>query len=329
MTAQPTVFARSKEIERLTADCLSVEELVGDLGSLVLSVENYCLSPLEETLCTQRFEAAVKRARIDPSLLEYSSEGFRTTSDRILKALKVLVEKLIAELSVFWAESFGHAKRLRRRVSEITTQVQDLKQPRPKKLIVTGEFGITRVLAPTNGVLKAPTEIARELLGANRSVLSKYASELGRWLLRASSTDQHPPVPKYLEQNPLPGSPSFYARDPDAIVWGLRFNNQKIALDATKSQLEVATRNDLLKICGFLYDSLEAIVNYEREWRETERALKQLIRELEATGSEGYETARARKLAYAAAALPRQWARYGLYLSAQLTRYISVCVTQY
>lgn len=329
MSTNPTVFARSKEIERLTADCLSVEELVEDLTALVVSVENYRLSPLEETLCVQRFETAVKRARVDAGLLEYSTEDFRTTSSRIIKALKTLVEKLLAELSIFWTESFGHAKRLRRRANDLITEVQNLTQLRPKKLVVNGEFGITRVLAPTNGALKVPVELSKELLNANRAVLTKYAGELGRWLLRASTTDSPAPIPKYSDQNPLPGLPSFYARDPNAIVWGLRFNNQKIALDSTKSTLEVGTRSDLLKICNFLYDALDAIVDYEREWRETERALKQLIRDLEATGSEGYETVRARKMAYAAAALPRQWTRYGLYLSAQLTRYVSVCVTQF
>lgn len=329
MSAHTTVFARSKEIETILTDCLSVEELVDDLQTLVLSTESYCLSPVEEELCIKRFDGALKRARIDRAHFEYSVEGFKTSSTRILTGLRELIEKLLYELSVFWAESFGHAKRLRKRTEELRRRVQDLSSTRPKKLLVTGEFTITKVLSPTNPLLKVPLELTRDLYRGNVEVLNKYASSLNRWMLRFGETDAPAPIPTTVDLPTLPGSPSFYSRDPSSIVWGMRFNSPKIALDATKSQLQVASRESLLRICDYLYDALETTVSYEREWHNTERGLKQIVRDLTATGSQGYEAAKARRLAYAAAALPRQYARYGLYLSAQLTRYVSVCLDQY
>lgn len=329
MSTHTTVFARSKEIETLLADCLSVEELVDDLQSLVLSVESYCLSPIEEELCEKRFYNALKRARVDGTLFEYSAEGFKTSSERILNGLRELIENLLHELAIFWTESFGHAKRLRRRTEELRRSVQNLSTPRPKKLMVSGEFAITKVLSPTDPVLKVPVELSRVLLSANRDVLSKYASGLNRWLLRFGQTDAPAPTPAIREIPGLPGDPSLYPRDEKNIIWGLRFNGPKIALDATKSQMQVGTRESLLRICDNLYDALDITVSYEREWHDTERGLKQIVRDLTAAGSQGYEAATARKLAYASAALPRQWARYGLYLAAQLTRYVSVCLDQY
>lgn len=329
MITHTTVFARSKEIETLVTDALSVEELVSGLRSLTVTVESFCLSPTEEELCRKRFDQALKRARIDSELFEYSAEGMKTTSARILSGLQEIIQRILFELSVFWSDSFGHAKRLRRVIDEHRSSVSRLRVFRPKALFVTNQFTITRVLSPLSPLLKVPTDLASELVKGNRAVLRNYSSSLNQWLVRLKEDDSLPPAPNFPENNVLPGTPVFYSRDPQAIVWGIRYQTPKVALDPTKSQMEVATRDQLLNLCDSVYDALELTINYQREWHNTERGLKKIINDLKATGSEGYEVARARKLALAAAALPRQWARYGLYLCAQLTRYIEVCLEQY
>lgn len=329
MSTQPTVFARSKEIEMMVVDSLSVEEFLGDLRSLTVAIESYCLSPVEEERCLQRFDNAVKRARLDEGVVEYSAEGVRTGSARILQGLQELIERLLYELSVFWTESFGHAKRLRASTDDLKDRVSRLRQTRPKKLLLTGEFGITRVLSPSNSLLKVPVALVVDLKEANKAVLGTYSSTLNQWLTRIDDEDRLPPAPNFRDDNALPGKPTFYARDNHAIVWGIRYQEDKIALDPVKSQMQVGTREQLLKICDVMYEALDQTVSYQREWHITDRALKKIIRDLKSVGSEGYEAARARKLAYAAASLPRQWARYGLYVCAQLTRYVRVCLDQF
>ena len=328
-SSHPTVFARSKEIETMVVDALSVEEFLDDLRSLTVAIESICLSPVEEELCQRRFDNAVERARLDEDVIEYSAEGVRTGSVRILRGLQELIERLLYELSVFWTESFGHAKRLRASADELKDRVSRLRQTRPKKLFLTGEFGITRVLSPSNSLLKVPVALVVDLKEANKAVLGTYSASLNQWLLRIGDEDRLPPAPNFRDANALPGKPTFYSRDNQAIVWGIRYQENKIALDPVKSQMEVATREQLLKICDLMYDALDQTVSYQREWHNTDRALKKVIRDLKSVGTEGYEAARARKLAYAAASLPRQWARYGLYLCAQLTRYVRVCLDQF
>lgn len=329
MSSNTTVFARSKEIEVMVVDALSVEEFIGDLRSLTVAMESFCLSPVEETLCHRRFESALSRARIDSSLLEYSAEGIRTGNVRILTALRELIERLLYELSVFWTESFGHAKRLRAKFEKFRNRASALTANRAKLSMVAGQFSITRVLAPTNDILSVPLAMASELKDANKAILGQYSTALNQWLLKLDRNDLLPPAPNYKSRNTLPGTPILYSRDNEAIVWGMRYQSNRSALDPNKSMMAVATRDELRKLCDLAWTALDQTVTYQREWHQTERALRKILADLRSVGPDGYEAAKARKLTYAAASLPRQWARFGLYLCAQLARYIEVCLDQY
>lgn len=329
MNANTTVYTRSKAIETMVGDALSVESLVSELRSLTVSIESFCLSPLEEEVAERRFVKAVKRAGVDLSLLDYSAEGIASSSDKILQALRELIERILYELATFWTESFGHAKRLRHRADALRDEVSRLRSQRPRTLLLTDRFTITRILSPNSPRMKAPVELTRALKISSDVVLETYGAALNRWLLRLDSSDALPPAPKSVESSALPGSPELYTRDPLSIVWGVRFPTPRTAQDPTKSQLEVATRDQLLKICEDLYDTLDCIVQFEHEWHNTDRTLRQVLRQLQRSGLEGYEEARARKAAYAAASLPRQWARYSLTLAAQLKQYITVCIEQF
>lgn len=316
-------------LEALLTDSLRAGELLATLDLISMEAYSHDVYSKEYDICAERGIKAIKKAGIDPSLLYLSTEGFSTTSERIIDGLRKLLADLIALLIDFWEEAFGVATRVYRK-ADATRQLADaLKSPRPKNNFVEGQFTLLRVLSPSSPTMGVPLPMARDLLRDTKSLLEGYAPRLSTYLMRGLNDYIDPPVPTIKTPSTLPGAPTLVSRDADQIVWGMKFTAQRMGGDQKISRMAVATREDLRNLCSQVMDTADVVKGFEKEWRSTKRGLEQIVKRLESAGADGFDTAKARRMAFAAAGLPREWSRYTMQLMLYLTRYANVCVQQY
>lgn len=316
-------------LEALLTDSLRAGELLATLDLISMEAYSHDVYSKEYDMCAERGLRALDKAGIDPELLYLTTEGFSTTSERIIAGLRKLVTDLIALLIDFWDEAFGVAIRVYRK-ADATRQLADaLKSPRPKNNFVEGQFTLLRVLSPTSPTMGVPLPMARDLLRDTKSLLEGYTPRLNAYLMRGLNDYVDPPVPKIKTPSTLPGTPILVSRDPEQIVWGMKFTAVRTGGDQKISRMAVATREDLRNICSQVMETADVVKGFEREWRTTKRGLEDIIKRLESAGAEGFDTAKARRMAFAAAGLPREWSRYSMQLMLYLTRYANVCVQQY
>lgn len=316
-------------LEELLSDSIRTGELLASLDQISMEAYSHDVYSKEYDHCAERALLAVKRAGVDPELLFLSIEGFSTTSERIIAGLRQMLKDIIELLIDFWEEAFGVAVRVYRKADAARQAADALKSPRPKNNFVEGQFTLLRVLSPSSSTLNVPVPMARELLKDTESLLEQYTPRLTTFLMRGLTDFVEPPMPKIKSPSTLPGAPILVARDAENIVWGMKFTAQRTGGDQKISRMSVATREDLRNICSQIMDTADVVKGYEREWRSTKRGLEEILRKLESAGSEGFDTAKARRMAFAAAGLPREWSRYAMQLMLYLIRYVNVCVQQY
>lgn len=319
----------STTLEEYLSDSLITGELLLTLEAIACEADRYDVFSNEYDLLAQRAMKVVTRAGIDPNLLNVSMEGFATTSERIINGLKEMLKSIIELLIEFWEEAFGVAARVYRKAEEARRKADALSSPRPKNNFVEGQFTLLRVLSPSSPNLAVPNALARDLLNDTKAILEQYSPRLNTFLMRGLAEVVDPPMPKIKEPSSLPGAPTLVSRDPEQIVWGIKYTAQRTAGDQKISRMAVATREELRNICGNIMSTADVVRQYEREWKTTKRGLEGILVRLESAGAEGFETAKARRMAFAAAGLPREWSRYSMQLMLYLVRYTAVCVQQY
>lgn len=316
-------------LEELLSDSLRAGELLATLDMISMEAYQHDVYSQEYDNCALRGIKAIKKAGIDPNLLYLSTEGFSTTSERIIDGLRKMLADLIALLIDFWEEAFGVAMRVYRKADATRQLADNLPSPRPKVNFVEGQFTLLRVLSPSSPIMGVPLPMARDLLKDTKSLLEGYAPRLSTYLMRGLNDLSVPPTPSIKSPSTLPGAPILVARDAEQIVWGMKFTAVRTGGDQKISRMAVATREDLRNLCSQVMETADVVRGFEREWRQTKRGLEEIVKRLESAGAEGFDTAKARRMAFAAAGLPREWSRYTMQLMLYLTRYANVCVQQY